>query len=247
MPAVLHVIPVCARPGRVEQVRACLAALTPDMDAHVIDLPDGPADLEHSTDDHAAVGQMLRILPGYVEEHGIGAVSIGCFYDPGMWELREALEVPVVGIAEASLVLGGFLASRLAVLIGDWKWLPKMEQNARHTGMAHRVCAWRSIELSVQAIQDDPEGCYQAIHREARAARDEDHAEGIILGCAALTGTAARLQDDLHIPVVDPVAAGYQVACALALTGLRTGKTLGYRRTTAAADRARPAGRRPTG
>jgi len=229
---VLHVIPVCARPGRVEQVRAYLAALTPGMDAHVIDLPDGPADLEHFTDDHAAVGQMLRVLPGYVEAHAIEAVSIGCFYDPGMWELREALGVPVVGIAEASLMLGGFLASRLAVLIGDWKWLPKMEQNARHTGMAHRICAWKSIELSVQAIQDDPEGCYQAIYREALAARDEDHAEGIILGCAALTGTAARLQGDLRIPVVDPVAAGYLVACALA---------------TSAVGQTRPAGRRPAG
>ncbi len=232
MPAVLHVIPVRARPGRVEQVRAYLAALTTGAETHVIDLPDGPADLEHFTDEHAAVGQMLRVLPGYVEAHAIEAVSIGCFYDPGMWELREALEIPVVGIAEASLLLGGFLASRLAVLIGDWKWLPKMEQNARHTGMAHRVCAWRSIVLSVQAIQDDPEGCYQAIYREARAARDEDHAEGIILGCAALTGTAARLQDDLRVPVVDPVAAGYLVACALA---------------TAASGQTRPAGRRPAG
>lgn len=247
MPAVLHVIPVCARPGRVELVRVYLAALTPGVDAHVIDLPDGPADLEHFTDDHAAVGQMLRVLPGYVEAHAIEAVSIGCFYDPGMWELREALEIPVVGIAEASILVGGFLASRMAVLIGDWKWLPKMEQNARHTGMAHRICAWRSIELSVQAIQDDPEGCYQAIYREARAARDEDHAEGIILGCAALAGTAARLQGDLRMPVVDPVAAGYLVACALASTGLRTGKTLGYRRTTSAVGRTRPAGHRPAG
>lgn len=247
MPAVLHVIPVCARPGRVDLVREYLAALNPAVDAHVIDLPDGPADLEHAADEHAAVGQMLRVLPGYVEAHAIGAVSIGCFYDPGMWELREALDVPVVGIAEAGLALGGFLASRLAVLIGDWKWMPKMEQNARHTGMAHRVCAWRSIELSVQAIQDDPVGSYQAIHREARAARDEDHAEGIVLGCAALADTAARLQGDLHIPVVDPLAAGYQVACALALTGLRTGKTLGYRRPTGAAGQTRPAGRRPAG
>ncbi len=219
MPSVLHVIPVRARPGRVEQVRAYLAALAPGIDAHVIDLPGGPADLEHFTDEHAAVGEMLGILPGYVRAHGIGAVSIGCFYDPGMWALREVLEVPVVGIAEASLMLGGFLASRMAVLIGDWKWLPKMEQNARHTGMAHRVCAWRSIELSVQAIQDDPEACYRAIHREALLARDEDRAGAIILGCAALAGTASRLQDALGVPVLDPVAAGYLVACALATSG----------------------------
>lgn len=232
MTAVLHVIPVRARSGRVEQVRACLAVLTPDIDTHVIDLPDGPEDLEHSGDDHVAVGQMLRILPGYVEEHGIRAVSIGCFYDPGMWELREALDIPVVGIAEASLLMGGFLGSRLAVLIGDWKWLPKMEQNARLAGMTHRICAWKSIERSVQAMQDDPEDSYRAIYREAISARDEDHAEVIILGCAALGGTATRLARDLRMPVVDPVAAGYLVACALASAGLRTGKMLGYRRPT---------------
>ncbi|MBM3471204.1 MAG: hypothetical protein FJX73_10515 [Armatimonadetes bacterium] len=232
MPAVLHVVPVCARPGRVEQVRAYLADLVPGMRAHVIDLPRGPADLEHFTDEHAAIGEMLEVLPGYVRAHSIDAVSIGCFYDPGMWALREALEVPVVGIAEASLVLGGFLSPRLAVLIGDWKWLPKMEQNARKTGMLQRVCAWRSIERSVQAIQDDPEGCYRAIHSEALLARDEDRAGAVILGCAALAGTASRLQDALGLPVVDPVVAGYLVACALASAGLHTGKTLGYRRPT---------------
>lgn len=229
MPAVLHVIPVRARPGRVERVRAELAGMAPHVNVHVIDIPGGPADLEHFVDDHTAVGLMLSVIPAYVERHGIQAVSIGCFYDPGMWELRETVEVPVVGIGEASMMTASLVASRIAVLIGDWKWVPRMEQNARLVGVAHRICAWRSIERSVQAMQDDPEGCYTAIRREAQAARDEDRAEAVILGCAALGGAAERLRRELGMPVIDPVAAGFLTACALASMGLGTSKVLGYR------------------
>ncbi len=229
MGAVLHVVPVRARPGRLEQVRAHLEPLVRGVEVHVIDLPDGPADLEHFVYEHAAVGEMLRILPGYVTEHGIGAVSVGCFYDPGMWELREVLEVPVVGVGEASFLLGSLVASRIAVLVGDRKWVPKMSENVRRVGMEHRICAWRSVQRSVQEMHDDPQGCMAVIRDQARAARDEDNAEAVILGCAALAGAADRLQQELGLPVIDPVAAAFTLACALASAGLRTSKVSGYR------------------
>jgi len=214
----------------VEGERARLAALAPGVDVHVIDLPQGPQDLEYFVDDHAAVGQMMDVLPGYVRTHDIGAVSIGCFYDPGLWELREALEVPVVGIGEASLLLAGTVAWRLAVLVGDWKWVSKMQANAHALGLGHRICAWRSIDRSVQEMQDDPEEAYRAVRRVAVAARDEDHAEAVILGCGALSGMAERLQEEVGMPAVDPVAAGVLLASALASLGLRTSKIGGYRR-----------------
>ncbi|MDQ7849045.1 MAG: aspartate/glutamate racemase family protein [Armatimonadota bacterium] len=229
MAAVLHVIPVRARPGRVERERARLAAFVPGVAVHVIDLPRGPQDLEFFVDDHAAVGQMLEVLPGYVAAHRIGAVSIGCFYDPGLWELREALEVPVVGIGEAGLLLAGIVAWRLAVLVGDWKWVPKMQANAHALGLGHRICAWRSIDRSVQAMQDDPEETYRAVRRAASYARDQDHAEAVVLGCGALSGLAERLQEEVGMPVIDPVPAGVLLACALASLGLRTSKIGGYR------------------
>jgi len=229
MPAVLHVIPVRARPGRLARTRAYLASLVPGVEAHVIDLPEGPQDLEYLVDDHAAVGQMLKVLPPWVEDHRVRAVSIGCFYDPGLWELREALEVPVVGIGEASLVVAGAVASRIAVLVGDWKWVPKMEQNAHLAGVARRICAWRSVGRSVQAMHDDPEATYQALWEAGRAVRDDHHAEAIVLACAALSGTAQRLGEALGMPVIDPVAAGFTLASALALMGLKTSKLVGFR------------------
>lgn len=213
----------------MERERARLAAVAGGVDVHVIDLPDGPRDLEYFVDDHAAVGLMLKTLPTYAAAHQIGAISVGCFYDPGLWELREALDIPVVGIGEASLLLAGAVASRLAVLVGDWKWIPKMQENVRALGLAHRVCAWRSVDRSVQAMQDDPDDAYQAVRRAALAARDEDHAEAAILGCGALAGMTERLALELGIPVIDPAAAGVVLAAALASLGVRTSKVGGYR------------------
>lgn len=229
MRVVLHVIPIRVRRGRVARERNRLAAMAPGIHVRVIDLPDGPLDLEYFVDDHLAVGKMLEILPPYVEGQSVSAVSIDCFYDCGLWELREVLDVRVVRIGAASLMLASTLASRFAILVGDWKWAPKMAQNVHTIGIEYRVRAWRSVERAVQAMHDDPEASYGVLLEEARAARDHDHAEAVILGCGAVAGMAKRLQEEVGMPVVDPVASGFLLTCALACMGVRTSKVWGYR------------------
>jgi allantoin racemase len=61
-----------------------------------------------------------------------------------------------------------------------------------------------------------------------RQAIDKDGAEAIILGCAGMTSLAARLADELKLPVIDGVVAGVKLVEALVGLGLKTSKMGGY-------------------
>lgn len=47
-----------------------------------------------------------------------------------------------------------------------------------------------------------------AILREARAAVEEDLAECVVLGCTGMWGQAKKAQEELGVPILDPVIMG---------------------------------------
>ncbi|QKQ26926.1 aspartate/glutamate racemase family protein [Candidatus Reidiella endopervernicosa] len=154
-----------------------------------------------------------NLIPAAIkaEKGGADGILLGCFYDPGLRELRELLQMPVVGVGEATLHTAATLcAGKFSVIVGRNKWIPKMADNARSYGLETRIASWRSLEMSV-AQMDDRERAYEAIIREAKVAMEVDRTEVICLGCTGLTGLARRAQQELGIPVLDPVAIGLKV------------------------------------
>ncbi len=233
MPRVLHVIPVDAPVERVERVKAFLEGLAfQGTEVEVIALPGGPADLEYYSQDHEAISMMMESVPARVRTGHFDAVVIACFYDPGVRELREALDIPVVGIGEASMQMASLLGHRFSILVGRKKWIPKMSDNALLYGFQRRIASWRPIEFTVQQLHQDPTSAFQVIYREAVLAVRQDGAEVVVLGCAAMENAAQLLSERMHVPVVDPVVAGFKVAEMLgdlrARIGLSISKVYDY-------------------
>jgi len=56
----------------------------------------------------------------------------------------------------------------------------------------------------------------------------EQGAEVIVLGCAGMAGLKEDLEAQLHVPVVDPIDAGFAVAGALVTMRLATSKVNTY-------------------
>ena len=53
------------------------------------------------------------------ERHGYDAFVIGHFQDPGLYELRSALNIPVIGVGEATLFAAAQLGRRLGLVTLD--------------------------------------------------------------------------------------------------------------------------------
>jgi len=167
--------------------------------------------LEYEFYEHLAIHRIIRTAVK-AEKDGYDALVIGCFYDPGLREARELVKMPVVGVCEASLHVASMItAGKFSILVGRRKWIPKMSDNARNYGFESRIASWRVLGLTVPDMRDR-EKTQIAISREASNAVEEDLAECVVLGCTGMAGQAKKAQEELGVPVLDPVLMGLKVA-----------------------------------
>jgi allantoin racemase len=146
------------------------------------------------------------------------ATILGCFGDPGLVALREIAPMPVVGMAEASVLAATQLGPRFAILTGGAPWIPMLEELVAAIGMTARLAAVRAVPQTGAQIAADPDGSLAGLATAAARCVGEDGADVVILGGAALAGLAERLQDRVKVPLIDSLAASVAMAEALART-----------------------------
>jgi Asp/Glu/hydantoin racemase len=150
-------------------------------------------------------------------EHGEGCdgVLLACFGDPGLFALREVSQVPVVGLAEASMHAAAERGGRFAIVTGGERWKPMLERFAATLGFRDRLASVRTVPLTGGEIAGNPEAAVAMLASACAAAADEDGADEVILGGAGLAGLAERIQPRVWVPVFDSVIVGAQRAAAL--------------------------------
>lgn len=151
---------------------------------------------------HAA----LDALAEHVE--GCNAVYLACFGDPGLAALKEISPVPVVGMAEASCRVAGEDGRRFAIVTGGALWAPMLTEFVASLGLADLFAGVRTIAPTGDRIADDPEAALADLAAACRRCVEEDGAETVILGGAALAGLAERIQDAVPVSVLCSVKVG---------------------------------------
>jgi Asp/Glu/hydantoin racemase len=153
----------------------------------------------------------LECFAGHGE--GCDAVLLACFGDPGLFALREVSQVPVVGLAEASMQAAAERGGRFAIVTCGERCKPMLERLAATFGFRDRLAAIRTVPLG--EIAEDSEAATAMLASACAAAVDEDGADEVILGGAGLAGLAERVQPRLWVPVLDSVVVGAQRVAAL--------------------------------
>jgi allantoin racemase len=145
------------------------------------------------------------------------AVLVACFGDPGVLALREVAQVPVVGLAQASLEAAA-ARGPFAVVTGGNAWGPMLQRFARMHQLDTRLCGIHTVELTGAQIAESPA---QAMEMLAGACRRgiEDGAQHLVLGGAALAGMAALLQPRVLVPLLDNVLLGAAAVAGAAQSG----------------------------
>jgi Asp/Glu/hydantoin racemase len=159
---------------------------------------------------HAA----LELLATHVE--GCDAVYLACFGDPGLFALKELSPVPVIGMAEASCHLAAAFGRRFSIVTGGARWGPMLEEFVAAIGLSPSLASVRTVAPTGAEIAADPDRALASLAGQARACAEEDGAEVVILGGAALAGLASRIDEDVPVPVLCSVEAGFRAAFAAA-------------------------------
>ena len=207
--------------------RAAERAAAPGTRIVAVNPPVGPESIEGFYDDALAVpGLLAEIAKG--EAQGVAAHVIACFDDTGLDAARALAGAPVVGIGEAAFHAASLVAGRFAVVTTLERSVPGIEFNLLRYGLAARCARVRAADVPVLALEERRRDACERIDAQIAAAKADDGAEAIVLGCAGMADLAAELTARHGLPVVDGVAAAVALAEMLVRLGLRTSKLGGY-------------------
>lgn len=189
----------------------------------------------------------IEVIDGIIqaEKEGFDVAIIGCGNDPGLYEAREAVSIPVVGPTESAMHLACLLGSRFAVITIIQRLVPFVERNLRLYGLESRAIARRPVR-SCEAGFEFPkwfltpnyinEHIVPPFEKIARECIDEG-AEVIVTACCAL-GPALTMAGynkvrDTHVPVIDCASVAIKMAELLSdirkTLGISTSKSLTYK------------------
>jgi len=173
---------------------------------------------------HLGADEVLHaIIQG--ERNGFDAAVITCFDDPMLWEARQAVDIPVVGIGESSMLLATMMGRRFGVVTISPLTVPDAEEKIARYGLAGRsVGVWPTPESSdeQQKALIDAGPAIEAFKSVARRLIEKG-ADVLIPGCGLMSpalrlapGAEAQYPDGLTrvdgVPVVDVMAAAIKHA-----------------------------------
>jgi len=89
------------------------------------------------------------------EREGYDAFLIGNIFDPGLHELRELLNIPVLGLCESSIHLACMMGPGFSVVNVNPKFVRKVTENITGAGLAGRLVSIEHMQVERGAILDN--------------------------------------------------------------------------------------------
>ncbi|WP_037841871.1 aspartate/glutamate racemase family protein [Streptomyces sp. NRRL F-5126] len=83
------------------------------------------------------------------EREGYAAFVIGHFPDPGLAEIRAAVDIPVIGLGESTMLHACTLGQRIGLVTISPVFIPIHQEQILRYGLQQRVVAVRAVETQV--------------------------------------------------------------------------------------------------
>lgn len=187
----------------------------------------GPRSIEGHYEEELAAVAMLQTLETRASE--FDGVVVACYGDPGLYAAREICPVPVVGIAEASMLMACNVAHTFSIVTVLPRVIPMLQDVVRRVGLESRCASVRGTPLSVLACERDPSAAGREIVIAARQAIADDGAEAICLGCAGMGPLDRLVAEQVGVPVIDGVAAAIKTIEGVLEYGLATSRVAAFK------------------
>jgi allantoin racemase len=205
-------------------MRSAQGAAAPGTELVGVTTKGGTRNIDSAVGDYFSGAYAIRTALDAVPLHRPDAVVLAGFGRVGLDALKEALAIPVVSIAEASMAIACLLGHRFTTLTMLQQFIPYQQDLVRHYGFDAKCASVRAININVEQCVTDRARTLAELTEQVRTIVAEDHAEVVILACAGLCGYDAELGRLASVPILDPVAVGVSVAESLVRLGLSHSK-----------------------
>jgi allantoin racemase len=109
---------------------------------------DPPDHAFHTLSEFRCAGQVIRNAVR-AEQEGYDAFVMGHFQEPGLIELRSAVDIPVISLGEANMLAALSLGHRFGLVTVDPVFLPWHDRQVRAAGLGERCAGIKAITMDV--------------------------------------------------------------------------------------------------
>lgn len=192
---------------------------------------DAPTAIEGHFDAVLSAAACARALLKDPNLHAYDAILVACYSDHPLTKmLREELDVPVIGIMQASILYASTLGSKYGLIATSQRSKANHAQTLAHDTSCAGIS---SVDLGVLDLERLPR---DVVLQKMRAAADElvnnKGAEVLLLGCAGMSGMKEALEKAVEgkgVEIVDGVLAGVQHLSGVVRMGGKTAKRGAWR------------------
>lgn len=178
----------------------------PELRVRTRCIPDQPCGIFNPESEEVARKKIIQ-LAGELVGEGARAILVSCAADPGVNELKKELAVPVVGAGSSAASMALNYGERIGVL----------NMNGETPAAVVKILGKHL------AAEGHPEGVKNTLDLQTdwgregilRAARKiKERIDAVVLACTGMStlGIASELEEELSMPVIDPVLASGAVA-----------------------------------
>ena len=217
-----------SNPAATERIRLGLAPhVRPGTDITCVNAALGPQGIDTHLDVAVSAVETAKVVAAHRGQYH--AYIVACGADPGVDVCRQIVDEPVVGIAEAAMLMACTLGYKFSLLTTLEAEIPGVEEMVAHYGLTARLASVRAIEMSTAELANR-EAAAQRLAEGARVAVRDDRAEVIVLTGSVMVGLEAQISVAAQVPVLAGLVCAYHMAEALIAYGQTTSRAYKYRR-----------------
>src|ERR1700728_2555931 len=146
--SVVHPVEQAPYIERLQGVLHQVAAPGISFDVHGLDPPDRHF---HPLTEFRCAAQVIR-LAVEAERNGYDAFVIGHFQEPGLLEIRGAVDIPVIGLGDANLLAALAMGGRIGLVAIDPSFITRHERQVMAHGLDQRVVGVRAIRADLNSF-----------------------------------------------------------------------------------------------
>jgi allantoin racemase len=181
----------------------------------------------------AAIGAAAALEMLSKQRGEIDAAIVAAFGDPGLGGARELFDFPVVGMAEAAMLVACTLGRSFGIVSFSRSLEPWFAEIVAWHGLSGRCAAIRTLDEGFRSIDDVQNEKEQVLVDLANSTVQNDAADVVILAGAPLAGMADKVKERIPVPVVDGIQAAVTMAEGLVRLKPRKATAGTYRRPAA--------------
>lgn len=179
-----------------------IKSFLPSLNIVTQSIPDQLHGIYDSASEEVAIPKIIK-LALEMELAGMDGIIISCCTDPALDLVREKVKIPVVGAGQAACLM----AKAISTKVGVTSLTDQIPENLKNQ-LGNCLVAYQKVQGISNTLDLLNKSGKESVIQSANFLISQG-AQCILLGCTGMAtiGIANFIEQDLNIPVVDPIVA----------------------------------------